>query len=329
MKKTRMAAIWRLRPVMFVCPCAMILGGVGCSRPPEPPPRTTVRLATGAPGGGFFPVGEGLVRSYARALPGINFEVRVSAGAVANVETLQRGDADLGFAFSDVAYIAFVGRLKGASGPFDHLRGIAVLQLTPVHLVVGKDTGIRAVSDLRGRRIGVGPLGSGTALTAELILRSFGIGAATVRTEMLPFNEAARRLVEGTLDAMFDNAIFPADSVTTATRAGARLMPLTGPPIERLRHEYPFLRVTRIPRDTYPGVTDAIHTIGVDSVLLCRSGLDEALAYELTRRFFDALPSLSSSQGALRFMDLEQAPATPIPLHEGAARYYRERELLR
>jgi len=63
-------------------------------------------------------------------------------------------------------------------------------------------------------------------------------------------------------------------------------------------------------------------------VLVCRSGLDEGLVYDLTRRFFEALPSLSSSQDALRFIDLEQAPAMPIPLHEGAARYYRERELL-
>ena len=104
--------------------------------------------------------------------------------------------------------IAFVGRLDGASGPYDHLRGVAVLQLTPVHLIVGRDAGIRAVGDLRGRRIGVGPPGSGTALTAELILRAFGIGPSAVHTEALPFNEAARRIVDGTLDAMFDNAIW-------------------------------------------------------------------------------------------------------------------------
>jgi uncharacterized protein len=117
--------------------------------------------------------------------------------------------------------------------------------------------------------------------------------------------------------------------VTTAARAGARLMPLAGPPIERLRHDYPFLRVTVIPRDAYPGVVDKVRTIGVDSLLVCRRDLDETLVYDLTRRFFELLPSLSASQGALRFMDLDQAPATPIPLHDGAARFYRERELLR
>jgi hypothetical protein len=288
-----------------------------------------VRFFTGTPGGGFYPLGEGLARAYERSLEAVDLQIHPSAGAVANVEAIQRGDADLGFAFADVAYVAYVGRLAGASGSFDHLRGIAVLQLTPVQLVVRRDPHIREVADLRGRRIGVGPPGSGTALTAGLVLEAFGIPASSVRTETLQFNDAADRLVRGTLDAMFDAAIYPAESVMAATRAGARIMPLTGAPIEHLRRDYPVLRVTVIPRDTYPGMSSAIRTIGVDSLLICRSDLDETLVYDLTRRFFDALPSLSSSLGALRFMDLDQAPATPIPLHDGAARFYRERELLR
>jgi TRAP transporter TAXI family solute receptor len=288
-----------------------------------------VRFSTGTPGGGFYPLGEGLARAYERSLGAVDLQIHPSAGAVTNVEAIQRGDADLGFAFADVAYMAYIGRLAGASGPFDRLRGIAVLQLTPVQLVVRRDPHIREVVDLRGRRIGVGPPGSGTALTAGLVLEAFGIAASAAHAETLQFNDAADRLVRGTLDAMFDAAIYPAQSVMAATRAGARIMPLTGGPIERLAHDYPFLRATVIPRDTYPGMSSSIRTIGVDSLLICRRDLDETLVYDLTRRFFEALPSLSSSLGALRFMDLDQAPATPIPLHDGAARFYRERELLR
>jgi TRAP-type uncharacterized transport system substrate-binding protein len=72
----------------------------------------------------------------------------------------------------------------------------------------------------------------------------------------------------------------------------------------------------------------AVHTIGVGSLLVCRSDLDEALVHDLTQRLFEILPALSS-QLALGPTDLEHAPATPIPLHDGAARYYRERELSR
>jgi hypothetical protein len=92
---------------------------------------------------------------------------------------------------------------------------------------------------------------------------------------------------------------------------------------------YPFFRSTLIPRDSYTGVTEAVRTIGLDSVLVCRKDLDEELVYKLTKLFFEALPTLSFSEEALRFMDLDQAPATPIPLHEGSARYYREQELMR
>ena len=314
----------------LVAVCVAALCALGCrpaARAQTAPVR--VRFSTGTPGGGFYPLGEALAHAYERSLEAVDFQIHPSAGAVANVEAIQRGDADLGFAFADVAYVAYVSRLAGASGPFDRLRGIAVLQLTPVQLVVRRDPRIREVADLRGRRIGVGPPGSGTALTAGLVLGAFGIAAASVQAETLQFNDAADRLVRGTLDAMFDAAIYPAESVMAATRAGARIMPLTGAPIERLRRDYPFLRVTVIPRHTYPGMNQAIRTIGVDSLLICRRDLDETLVYDLTRRFFDALPSLSSSMGALRFMDIEQAPATPIPLHDGAARFYRERELLR
>jgi TRAP transporter TAXI family solute receptor len=318
-RRSRVAVV--LATSLSVCACRP-------SVPAQAAPAL-VRFSTGTPGGGFYPLGEGLARAYQRSLQAVTFQINPTAGAVTNVEAIQRGDADLGFAFADVAYMAYIGRLGGASGPFDRLRGVAVLQLTPVHLVVGRDSRIREVGDLRGRRIGVGPPGSGTALTAGLILQAFGIGESAVHVEQLQFNDAADRLVNGSLDAMFDTAIYPTDSVTAATAAGARLMPLAGPPIERLRHEYPFLRVTVIPRDTYPGAANTTRTIGVDSVLVCRRDLDETLVYDLTRRFFEALPSMSSPQGALRFMDLDQAPATPIPLHDGATRFYRERELMR
>jgi TRAP transporter TAXI family solute receptor len=308
-----------------VVTCALIASG--CAAPQRAPrPRPVVRLMSGPTGGGFYPLGEGLATAFSRLLPDITVEHHPSTGAVSNAELIQAGNADVGFVFADVAYVAYVGRLERKQ-VFDRLRGVAVLELTPLHLVVRP--GIASVRDLRGRRVAVGPPGSGTALTAEIVLRAFDIKLSDIHTEALQFDDAARRLIAGHLDAMFDTAIYPAEAVRMAAAAGARLMPLTGSPIDKLRHEYPFFRAAVIPRDAYPGVTGAVHTIGVDSLLVCRRDMDEELVYQLTRRFFEALPMLSSSRNALRLMDLDQAPATPIPLHDGAARYYRERELLR
>jgi TRAP transporter TAXI family solute receptor len=286
-----------------------------------------LRLTTGTPGAGFHPLGVALGRAYGAAFPNLRVEVIESPGSVRNVEAIEHGEADIGFAFADVAYVAFFGGLGDM--PFANLRGIAVLQLNPLHLVVRPGSGIGDVASLRGRRVGVGPPGSGTALTAGLVLRAFGIDPGELQTALLPFNEASARLVDGQLDAMFVNASYPAESVSFAAKAGARLIAIEGPAVDRLRHDYPFLRLTAIPSHTYAAHDVPVHTIGVDNLLVCRKDLDEDLVYELTRTFFAALPALVSQQASLSLMDFSQVPATPIPLHEGAARYYRERELFR
>jgi TRAP transporter TAXI family solute receptor len=291
--------------------------------------RPVVRLMTGTPGAGFYPLGEALARAFAASQSGWSIQVQESTGSVSNVTALERGDADIGFAYADVAYMAFVGRLEPGAKPFERLRGVAVLELTPVHLVVRGNSGLTSVGDLRGHRIGVGTPGSGTALTAGLVLKAAGLDPPSVRAEPLRYNDAAARIVNGTLDAMFVTGSQPVEAVSAAMRAGARLLPLTGPAIERLRHDYPFLRPTVIRSGTYSGQQAAVHTVGVENVLVCRRELDERLVHDLTRRFFQGLSSLPYLRSLLRLMDLEQAPATPIPLHEGAARYYRERELSR
>jgi uncharacterized protein len=315
-----------------VCLVASV-AALNCSRCADRPaavrsPKPIIRLSTGPTGGGFYPLGEGLAQAYTRSFLNVTVETHASAGAVANVEAVHRGQADVAFTFADVAYVAYVGGLSGGAQPYTNLRGIAVLQLTPLHFVVRAGSGITTIADLRNRRVSMGPPGTGTSLIVQLLLEAFGVPLSTVHVEPLQFNEAAGRLVEGTLDAMFDDAIYPAESVRLASKGGAHLLPLVGPPIERLRHEYPFFRTAVIPQDSYPGVTQAVHTIGVDSLLICRKDLDESVVYDLTKHFFEALPALSSSLDALRFMDLDESPATPIPLHDGAARYYRERELL-
>jgi len=312
---------------------AVLLIGISvlasCRTPAPVRSRPLVRLTSGTPGGGFFPIGDGLARAYATSLPLVDVRLLQSAGSISNVEAIERGDADMGLAFADVAYMAFTGRLDGRPARFGQLRGMAVLELTPVHLVVRAASLIRTVADLRGRRVGVGPPGSGTGLTARLVMKAFGIEPDAVRTESLRYNDAATRLRDGTLDGMFIDGSYPLESVRSATSLGGQLVSLGGAAIDRLRHEYPFFRRTVIPGGTYPGQPGPIHTIGVETLLVCRRTLDAALVHDLTRSFFDILPLLSAQQDSLRMMDLDQAPATPIPLHDGAARYYRELELSR
>jgi TRAP-type uncharacterized transport system substrate-binding protein len=78
---------------------------------------------------------------------------------------------------------------------------------------------------------------------------------------------------------------------------GARLLPLEGPEIERLQAKYPFLRRATIPANAYADQPRPIHTIGVDTVFICRRDLDVAVVYELTRRLSAVLPALTEALG--------------------------------
>jgi TRAP transporter TAXI family solute receptor len=299
-----------------------------CTSSSAVPARAVLRLTTGTPGGGFHPLGDALAAAYRKGLPSAELIVRESAGSIANVEAIQAREADAGFAFADVAYAAYAGRLAGRSSRFDELRGIAVLQLTPLHLVAGPASGIHSVADLRGRRVAIGLSGSGSALTADLVLRSFDLDPTAVQLQSLAYNDASAALVRGTVDAMFVVGSVPLESVSRALQGGAALVAIDSAAIDRLRHRYPFFRRAIIPPGAY-GEARSIATIGVENVLVCSRQLDESLVYAMTRQLFESLPALALQFPSLRTLDLEASPATPIPLHDGAARYYREQELAR
>ena len=72
-----------------------------------------------------------------------------------------------------------------------------------------------------------------------------------------------------------------------------------------------------------------IPTVGIDMLIVCRRDLDPALAYRLTQQLFAVFPRIARVEATMRFLRLEDAPATPIPLHAGATRYFREQELSR
>lgn len=301
---------------------------VGCAQPVPQAPRVRLRLTSGTPGAGFYPLGEGLARGFERTVPNLDVEVHESEGSVSNIDAIQRGVADIGLSYADVAYVAFVGQLDGRPR-FDRLRGIAVLQRAPLHVVVRNGSSIRSIADLRGRRVGTGLPGSGSALTAGLVLKAFGLGAADVHAESLRYNDAAARLVKGDLDALLVIGSQPLEAVKIATRARARILALEGPAIEQLLRANPFFIRASIAGGTYPGHVLPIHTIGVESLLVCRDDLGEQLVHDLTQQLFEILPSLSALPASARMIDLERAPATSIPLHPGAARFYREREISR
>jgi TRAP transporter TAXI family solute receptor len=235
---------------------------------------------------------------------------------------LQHGSIDLAVAVADVSYLAFNGKLPDRSPPLDNIRGIALLHSAAVHLLIGPTT--NPSGGFRGMRVVLGnPTGENAAL-GERLISSMGIAKSQIRGEFLPRDPAVEKLLSGDVDALIVTGRLPQEPVVRALRGGARLLDIDGPEVDRLRVHYPILRRMLIPRGTYPAQHLPVHTVGVDLLLVCRADLDKNLVYELTRAYFEDTP-----ENIQRQTDPQRAPAVVIPLHPGAARYYREREVRR
>ncbi len=287
----------------------------------------TIRVSTGSATGNFRPFSEALAKGYAELMPDLRIQSIDTPGSVHNIETLENGTMDIGLAQAGIAYMAYNGQHESGR-PLRNIRGIAVLNSSEVHLMVSPASAIRSVDELRGRRVGIGPKGGGLNVTSQMVLRGyFSPGEVQEISTTVPRTMAM--LLENSLDAAFTIASVPNDEATILTRSGARLLPLQGPAVDRLRTTYPFFRSMIIPAGEYLGQDQPIRTLSVDVVLLARAGLDDAIARRLTEGLFRMLPALSAELPFLKGMVPERAPATPVPLHPGAALYYRERELRR
>ena len=131
-------------------------------------------------------------------------------------------------------------------------------------------------------------------------------------------------LLKGRVDSVILTGRLPEEAVARALQGGARLLNIDEPEIDRLRVSYPLLRRVLVPKGRYPSQLAPVRTVGVDLLLVCRADLDKDLVYELTQSYFEDISGELQSQ-----TDPQRAPAVIIPLHQGAARYYREREMSR
>jgi len=307
------------------CAAALLLVACvsACARPSAAPTRQIIRIGTGALQGNYYPVGIALARTFAMAMPDVDAEVKVTNGTLSNLDALQSGSVDVAFSYADVAYAAYVGG-PGDREPFAGLRALVLLQLLPVQFVVSDRSPVRDVTDLPGRKVIF--VGGGTNLAAERIVRAYGVDPRSILLQPTrSFEDSIEDLSSGKLDAMFVLSRYPVDNVRGALERGSHLVPLAGSPIEQLHRQYPFFRPMLIAGGAYRTQALPVRTLGVHSLLLCRVDLDEGLVYRLTKALFQSLAAQSNE--LLWSVDLDRAAATPIPLHPGAARYYREREL--
>ena len=299
------------------------------------------RIATGSIAGTYFPIGSIIASAISNppgsracedggscGVPGLIAVAQTTKGSVENIELLTRGATDAALVQADVAHWAHKGEnMFAANGPNDKLRAIASLYPESLHVVVRQSSGIGSIKGLKGKRVSVGARGSGTMLDATLVLTAHGLKAGSYDAVYLDPAAAAGNLRDGKIDAMFYVAGYPVSAVTTlAEEQDVKLLPVDGTARESLLAAQPFFSAIEIPAGTYVNV-DRVETIAVNAQLLVSGELDTDVVYTMTRAIWHANTRRLLDRGHPegRNITLDSAlDGLAIPLHEGAARYYRD-----
>ena len=316
-----------LRPIGFGVVTSIMLAACG-ARATAPGPVVPLKIWTSTLGGSYHVVGEAFARVIKTRLPEIDPVVVPSGGSVENVEALRTGAGDVAVALGDMVYFAHLENSR-AAGSHSRLRGIAVLYRSAVHVIVPKNSRVKEVRDLAGAVIGVatGTLALQRQRTTQILLEAHGLPASSFQIKPLSYDDVRAGFRDGSVQAgVF--ATVPPNPLLADGAANVRLIQFAPEAVERARVQYPFFQSMTMPPNTHPEQPAPIETVGIDNLLVCREDLDPELVYQLTKAFIESLGDMQKALPAVSLPGPDAAAATPIPLHPGAARYYRERELL-
>jgi TRAP transporter TAXI family solute receptor len=285
-----------------------------------------INILTGGTAGVYYPLGVALSKILSDKVKGSRPSVQATKASVENLNLIQAGKGEIAFTLGDSLAQGWAGDADaGFRGKLDKLRVIGAIYPNYIQIVASKESGIKTLADLKGKRLSVGAPKSGTELNARAILAAAGIKYENLgKVEYLPFAESVELIKNRQLDATLQSAGLGVASIKDLANSveivivevPADLVTKAGPP---------FLSAT-IPANTYQGQTQAVNTAIVQNYLVTRSDLSDDRVYAFTKALFESLPEMVAAHAAAKAISLENAAKSPpVPIHPGALKFFKEK----
>ncbi len=288
-----------------------------------------INVLTGGTSGVYYPLGVALSKIYGDKIEGARPQVQATKASVENLNLLQQGKGEIGFALGDSVKLAWEGDAEaGFKAPLTKLRGIAAIYPNYIQIVASKDSGITDLAGLKGKSLSVGAAKSGTELNARAIFAAAGMGYSDLsKTEYLPFAESVELMKNRQLDATLQSAGLGVASLKDlATSVPVNMVAVPEDVVAKLGA--PYIAAT-IPAGTYEGQSVDVPTVAVVKFLITHEDVSEETAYQMTKQLFENLPEMVAAHAAARAISLDNAlTGMPVTLHPGAERFYKEKGLM-
>ena len=291
-----------------------------------------ITIGSGPMGGAYYPAGVGLGDIITKHNPDIKIRVEVTAGALENVSLLAQEEAEIGITSTDYAYFSsngmppFPGKVENIAALFGGLAPGAF------QYVVWDDSDINSILDLPGKKVAVGPQGNAASFNFKELLAFYGEDYADVKANYLPISDGVEQLLDGHVDMAIVQAGIPSPAIQEALASGKKLRILSFPQEDRekILERFPYFSTIDLDKSIYPALGDAvITTFTTNNLLIVRTDLPEDLVYRITASVFDNLDDFHKIHPVARWVNPQSAVKTPIPLHPGSAKYFKEKGYLK
>lgn len=311
----------------FVFFLALVLAVTFTIGPAYAAKRRFLSIASGWVTGAYYPFAGAVSRVAWKHLREKNIKITAesSGASVANSKLIGKGDTDFALLQNDIAYYAHYGKMM-FDAPIKELLGLMTLYPETIQIVARKDANIKSVADLKGKRVSIGPLGSGTTENAKQILKAWGLGDGDLKAQQLKANQAADYMKDGRLDAYFNTtAVGAAHIIDTFVLVPSMIVPVSGPNAEKLLKDYAFYATDTIPAGAYKGFDAPVKTIAVMAMLAASSDLETEIVYLIVKAIYEDLDQIKKAHAKFKGIDVKKAlNGMSIPLHPGAEKYFKE-----
>jgi hypothetical protein len=321
-----------MRLTLSLCAAALAVGFAAAAPQPAAAQQKFVTIGTGGVTGVYYPAGGAICRlvNRDRAKHGLRCSVESTGGSVANVNLLKSNEIEFGVAQSDVQFNASKGMAQfEKDGAMADLRAVFSLHPELFTVVARKEANISRFEDFKGKRFNVGNPGSGTLAATNDLLGAMGWKTSefSLASELRP-DEHGPALCDGKIDGFVYVVGHPSANIQDPTTiCAARLVSVTGPAVDKLLKEKPYYAPATVKAGQYPNNPNPTNTFAMMATVVSSAKVPADVVYAVTKAVFDNLEEFKKLHPALADLKPEEMVKNGLsaPLHEGAARYFKEK----
>lgn len=291
---------------------------------------TFVNIATATTAGVYYALGNGIADLWNEKIGNIKASAQATAGSPQNVKLMSKNEAQVAFVQNGVAFEAWNGKGQFEGDAQRDIRALTYLYPNLCYFVVRADSGINSLSDIKGKTVAPGPVGSGTEVNAREILSVAGIDYLNdkdAKAQYVGNSESAQMLVDNQVDVTYIAGGLPhASVVEMATSTDIKILPIEGELRDKLIEQYNWYFPITIPANSFNGQTEPIETVAVANLLVGRADLPDNVVYEMMKSMYENTQQLSASfKGATNMKPEEGINGVTLPLHPGSVKYFQEK----